>query len=627
MLWPHACVFLLVALSYSPLFFKTFAYGNDYFAFGYDVRNSCAGFPESAHITAIGRPTQSFLLNIQFMLVETMHSFEMLRFLSVLFTSAAASLFMWYVSTYFRIKKLSALVLSVATFTLPEMSIATFWVAPSVAAIAPLFLAIMAHALLQQSSATAVHRTLWFSLSVLINIVGLTIYPPTTFFFLTLTFIKFVFGPKESESLKYRELFLEVGVLFVASIFYGFVLLFLWRPFLIKTRLWGLDFQSFFAELDSDSRLIPYRAALSFNIINKVESIRELLILVFSAWFPPGHWRSFAVFAPCCGLALAWASASSPYLRGCAVLTRAMLGVCIACLAVIAPAAPVLAGSGRFPILYHVIFASAAVVPIALAFALDRALQAGRNLRLALPIGAAVALFLLAGEASAFYRLKFQADRLSLEYQHVASAVQQSVDAGSSIIMVPPLTPPLDPHGFLSHDFGYTSVTYVAREMATAALRDLGENPGGYSVVYDLLGPRYAASLQEGIVFSRAGYPNFVSGVKGISGREDFGRWTDSGEAVIEFLQPLPQRFTLKITAGASTEALGKWVEVIVGDCHRRVRFERQTPSEAIVSVVTDGQASAIILQLPGVKSPRELGVSEDARRLGLALVSLRIEQ
>jgi len=44
------------------------------------------------------------------------------------------------------------------------------------------------------------------------------------------------------------------------------------------------------------------------------------------------------------------------------------------------------------------------------------------------------------------------------------------------------------------------------------------------------------------------------------------------------------------------------------------------------VPIVTDGTAKVISFDIPDPKSPKELGESEDARRLGLALVSLKVE-
>ena len=61
----------------------------------------------------------------------------------------------------------------------------------------------------------------------------------------------------------------------------------------------------------------------------------------------------------------------------------------------------------------------------------------------------------------------------------------------------------------------------------------------------------YDATPADGIQFSREGYPRFVREVKGVSGREEFGRWTDGAKASFVFADPLPKKFTLTIETTA----------------------------------------------------------------------------
>jgi phosphoglycerol transferase len=141
------------------------------------------------------------------------------------------------------------------------------------------------------------------------------------------------------------------------------------------------------------------------------------------------------------------------------------------------------------------------------------------------------------------------------------------------------------------------------------------------------LEPRYQASLSEGITFNRDGYPSFVSSVKGISVKETFGRWTDGSQAVIEFTQALPKNFTLKIKSGVFYPWRNKPIKIIVGNTPLETRFIKDETTEVTIPVATDGNARSIIFELPDAKSPKELGASPDTRKLGLALVSLQIEQ
>jgi len=148
----------------------------------------------------------------------------------------------------------------------------------------------------------------------------------------------------------------------------------------------------------------------------------------------------------------------------------------------------------------------------------------------------------------------------------------------------------------------------------------------GTAAPIDPLGPRYEATLSEGITFNRDGYPGFVSSVKGISGKEAFGRWTDGTQAVIEFTQALPKSFTLKIKAAPYSPTLGKPIMVMVGATQLEIKFGKPEATEIAIPVATDGNARSVIFDFPDAKSPQELGESLDRRRISVALVSLRIE-
>lgn len=113
----------------------------------------------------------------------------------------------------------------------------------------------------------------------------------------------------------------------------------------------------------------------------------------------------------------------------------------------------------------------------------------------------------------------------------------------------------------------------------------------------------------------------------GFSGTEDFGRWTDGDEAVLEFVQPLPKKFTLKIRAGLLTALINKPIDIIIGTTHLKAIFNQEATSEISLPVTTNGYAKSIIFKFHDIKSPKESGLSADPRRLGLAMLGLRIAQ
>jgi phosphoglycerol transferase len=173
----------------------------------------------------------------------------------------------------------------------------------------------------------------------------------------------------------------------------------------------------------------------------------------------------------------------------------------------------------------------------------------------------------------------------------------------------------------------YLVITFIISVITASLLSACGKNSQTQSV-QNPLEPRYQASLSEGITFSKPGYPDFVSAVKGVSKQEDFGRWTDGTEAVIEFAQPLPKKFTLQITATIfpSTIMMGEPIKVVIGGTGYDAKFNPMWDFKEIeIPVTTDGKIKSISLLLPNAKSPLSLGQGNDTRKLCLALSSLKI--
>ncbi len=147
----------------------------------------------------------------------------------------------------------------------------------------------------------------------------------------------------------------------------------------------------------------------------------------------------------------------------------------------------------------------------------------------------------------------------------------------------------------------------------------------GVVVPDDPLGPRYQASLSEGIEFDRKGYPIFVSNISGISQFEKFGRWTDGNDVSIEFTKPLPIKFTLKLKLAVFPHMKNKPIKIEVGDFKLETTFSNRKQMKFEFQIESDGNAREIKFYLPDTKSPNELGGTADIRKLGLALVYLKV--
>lgn len=147
----------------------------------------------------------------------------------------------------------------------------------------------------------------------------------------------------------------------------------------------------------------------------------------------------------------------------------------------------------------------------------------------------------------------------------------------------------------------------------------------------DALAPRYEASLADGIDFKRSGYPVFLAEVSGMSGREEWGRWTDAAEgatAKFRFKEPLPQKFALELKANAFGPNLGQPVKVRIGGVEKD--FVVKDPQAPELHVLTfDGVAGADTIEIvpPQPTSPKQFDPQNgDPRLLGLSLVSLQIK-
>ncbi len=146
----------------------------------------------------------------------------------------------------------------------------------------------------------------------------------------------------------------------------------------------------------------------------------------------------------------------------------------------------------------------------------------------------------------------------------------------------------------------------------------------------DRNGPRYPTSLSEGIDFTRRGFPAFILDAEGLSHYEAWGRWSDavlSPAARFHFAAPLPDRFVLQLTANIFGPNVGKNLLVRMG---KRTFSLPLADSSVVLSVEADlrgEQVDCIEFLPPEPASPLELGLSTDARKLGIGFVRMQILQ
>ncbi len=140
--------------------------------------------------------------------------------------------------------------------------------------------------------------------------------------------------------------------------------------------------------------------------------------------------------------------------------------------------------------------------------------------------------------------------------------------------------------------------------------------------------PKPREAIYE-IDFSQNVLPNFIEKIEGFSGKEDWGRWTDAGlgrGGVIYFKNPLPKEFALVLEGQSMPNPDHEESTVRVGD-FEQLFYIRGVGGKATIHVKLDREEKKIELIPTNPKSPSELGINQDRRRLGVGVMKIKIEQ
>jgi hypothetical protein len=136
--------------------------------------------------------------------------------------------------------------------------------------------------------------------------------------------------------------------------------------------------------------------------------------------------------------------------------------------------------------------------------------------------------------------------------------------------------------------------------------------------------------LKDEILFNSNGYPNSVLRVYGLSGREQWGRWTDANiapTARIVFKNKLPKTFSIKIKATAFGPNMNASAIVRVGKISKNIIVGENNLNEPL-TLYFDQEDLSDTIEFVSSKpiSPNQINPeSRDSRKLGLGLISLSI--
>jgi phosphoglycerol transferase len=118
--------------------------------------------------------------------------------------------------------------------------------------------------------------------------------------------------------------------------------------------------------------------------------------------------------------------------------------------------------------------------------------------------------------------------------------------------------------------------------------------------------------------------PDSVTKITGLSQAESWGTWSDGPNVEIRFAKPLPPAFELIISSKAYGPNANREFDVEVDGHLYPIKLDANVASHTL-SIKNPGSAAKLVIKVPLPTSPKQLGISEDGRLLGLGLNQLEI--
>lgn len=162
-------------------------------------------------------------------------------------------------------------------------------------------------------------------------------------------------------------------------------------------------------------------------------------------------------------------------------------------------------------------------------------------------------------------------------------------------------------------------------------------------VFQEKMGERYNSTPEDGIDFTKPGYPNFLRDVSGLSNSEHWGRWSDAkdaGENVrLTFVKPLPKKFVLELKLKAYGPNQSEPIDILVGEEKFKLLLNPNIENDKIQTILVNVEqkhsspSTDLIILIPpkptSPPKPQDFNPSNpgrtDQRLLGIGMVNLRI--
>lgn len=111
---------------------------------------------------------------------------------------------------------------------------------------------------------------------------------------------------------------------------------------------------------------------------------------------------------------------------------------------------------------------------------------------------------------------------------------------------------------------------------------------------------------------------------EGLSFAESWGVWSQADTVTFGFSEPFPAKFSVALTGYAFGRNAGREFVVQAGTEERRFTLGTQEETRVLQFSNTSG-ARSLRIRVPAAVSPKEMGMSSDARRLGIGITAMRI--
>jgi peptidoglycan/LPS O-acetylase OafA/YrhL len=150
-----------------------------------------------------------------------------------------------------------------------------------------------------------------------------------------------------------------------------------------------------------------------------------------------------------------------------------------------------------------------------------------------------------------------------------------------------------------------------------------------FTIFMEKLLEAYPATLEDGFDLGKPGIPSFLSGIKGMSHAEGWGRWSDANvfdRVQFDFVEGLPKSIVLEVGAHAFGPNSGAPVRFVIGGVEKEAVFHER---QSVVYLAYENSSGSNTIQIipPKPISPQELGASGDARKLGIGITYIKVHR